>query len=185
MDYGCEIYLSCLVGFSAQPCVTSKSITRFDIIQFQDLSQGPWDYEGISESIDAILGLIDQEKTGQHTPLESNPRPNVAPALLGVALGEVPPISKIASTRIVVAGLSQGGTLCTWVGLLCSDRLGGIASLSGRPVARDRFTEVRIRLKYRYRDSDMNCYVLTEDLYSRHHSTYFSGSWATGYSRSL
>jgi len=111
----------------------------FDIIQSRDLSQGPWDYDGISESIDAILELIEQEKNGQNTPLEGNPGPDAA--LIGVSPGEVPQISKIASTRIVVTGFSQGGAISVWAGLTCKDRLGGIATLSGRPVARDRFTE--------------------------------------------
>ncbi|KZV86574.1 alpha/beta-hydrolase, partial [Exidia glandulosa HHB12029] len=83
---------------------------RFDIHQFRDLSMGPWDDEGILESVEAIHGLIRHEIEGYNIP------PN----------------------RIVLAGLSQGSAMAVWSTLTFDYApLAGTCALAGRLPAPD------------------------------------------------
>lgn len=81
------------------------------------------------DSVSAICELIELEKAGQI-------------ARFGNEVSSDMTFSKIDPSRVVVAGLSQGGAIAVWTGLIYPHQLGGFASLSGRPVARDRLAKV-------------------------------------------
>ena len=89
--------------------------TRFDIYQYRDLSVGPWDEDGILETVTCIHGLIEHEIR----------------------------VNSIPAERIVVAGLSQGSAMAVWSGLtFTSGKLAGICGIAGRLPAKERLQEV-------------------------------------------
>src|SRR5258706_1311527 len=82
---------------------------RFDIHQYLDLSVGPWDEEGILETVTGIHGLIEHEIK----------------------------VNSIPAERIVVAGLSQGSGMAVWYGLsITGGKLSRICWLTGRRTAK-------------------------------------------------
>ena len=88
---------------------------RFDIHQYRDLSVGPWDEEGILETVTSIHRLIEHEIKANRIPAE----------------------------RIVVAGLSQGSAMAVWSGLtFTSGKLAGICGIAGRLPAKELLQEV-------------------------------------------
>ena len=88
---------------------------RFDIHQYLDLSVGPWDEEGILETVTSIHGLIEHEIKANGVPAE----------------------------RIVVAGLSQGSAMAVWSGLtFTGGKLAGICGIAGRLPAKELLQEV-------------------------------------------
>jgi len=89
--------------------------TRFDIHQYRDLSVGPWDEDGILETVTSVHGLIEHEIK----------------------------VNSIPAERIVVAGLSQGSAMAVWSGLtFTSGKLAGICGIAGRLPAKERLQEV-------------------------------------------
>lgn len=82
----------------------------FDILHFRDLSAGPWDEQGLLESVEAIHGLVRHEIT----------------------------VNGIPASRIVLGGLSQGSATAVWSSLTFSDAtLAGTCALAGRLPAPD------------------------------------------------
>lgn len=95
--------------------VLKRNPIRFDIYQYRDLSIGPWDEDGILETVTSIHGLIEHEIK----------------------------INGIPAERIVVAGLSQGSAVAVWSGLtFTSGKLAGICGIAGRLPAKERLQEV-------------------------------------------
>ena len=105
-------------GLSTSPSVSlalELNPTRFDIHQYSDLSVGPWDEDGILETVTSIHGLIEHEIK----------------------------VNSIPAERIVVAGLSQGSAMAVWSGLtFTSGKLAGICGIAGRLPAKERLQEV-------------------------------------------
>jgi len=88
---------------------------RFDIYQYRDLSVGPWDEDGILETVTSVHGLIEHEIKSNGIPAE----------------------------RIVVAGLSQGSAMAVWSGLtFTGGKLAGICGIAGRLPAKELLQEV-------------------------------------------
>lgn len=105
-------------GLSISPfalLISKTKFIRFDIHQYRDLSVGPWDEDGILETVTSIHGLIEHEIKANSIPAE----------------------------RIVVAGLSQGSAMALWSGLtFTSGKLGGICGIAGRLPAKELLQEV-------------------------------------------
>lgn len=111
-----ELYTHFGLSFSPITSLILKTNPiRFDIHQFLDLSVGPWDEEGILETVTSIHGLIEHEIKANNIPAE----------------------------RIVVAGLSQGSAMAVWSGLtFTGGKLAGICGIAGRLPAKELLQEV-------------------------------------------
>jgi predicted esterase len=97
------------------PLVLKINPIRFDIHQYRDLSVGPWDGDGILETVTSIHGLIEHEIKANGIPID----------------------------RIVVAGLSQGSAMAVWSGLtFTGGKLAGICGIAGRLPAKELLREV-------------------------------------------
>ena len=136
-----ELYSHFGLSFSPITLLIPKSNPiRFDIHQYLDLSVGPWDEEGILETVTSIHGLIEHEIKANGIPVE----------------------------RIVVAGLSQGSAMAVWSGLtFTGGNLAGICGIAGRLPAKELLQEVLDALPFSYY-SDSNhsrCYPLTRQNY--------------------
>ena len=64
----------------------------------------------------------------------------------------------IPAERIVLAGFSQGGTMCVSAGLSFEEKLGGIVCLSGWVVMREKIRTVSMNssVSYRLRNHQRN-----------------------------
>ena len=111
-----ELYTHFGLSFSPITSLILKTNPiRFDIHQFLDLSVGPWDEEGILETVTSIHGLIEHEIKANNIPAE----------------------------RIVVAGLSQGSAMAVWSGLtFTGGKLAGICGIAGDLPAKELLQEV-------------------------------------------